>query len=97
MSRGIKKESKVTVISGKEKGKSGRVIEVLKKKNTVLVEGINKYKKHEKPNPKNEKGGIVDKEMPIHISNVKLAEEKPSSKAVDSKEEETVSEDKNKD
>ena len=66
----LKREDKVQVISGKSKGSSGKILRVLKSKYSVVVEGLNKVKKHEKPNPKNEQGGIVDKEMPIHISNV---------------------------
>ncbi len=68
----LKREDRVLVISGKSKGAKGRVIKVLKDKNAVLVEGVNKAKKHEKPNPKNEQGGIVEREMPVHISNVML-------------------------
>lgn len=66
----IKKDDKVKVISGKSKGVIGKVLKVLREKNSVIVEGANRAKKHEKPSPKNEQGGIVDKEMPIHISNV---------------------------
>jgi len=66
----LKREDKVQVIAGKSKGSSGKILRVLRSKNTIIVEGLNLSKKHEKPNPKNEQGGIVDKEMPIHISNV---------------------------
>ncbi len=68
----IKREDQVMVISGKSKGLKGKVVRVLREKGSVIVEGLNKAKKHEKPNPKNEQGGIVDREMPIHISNVML-------------------------
>ncbi len=68
----LRRKDTVLVITGKAKGSQGKILKVIKEKNTVLVEGINKAKKHEKPNPKNEKGGIVEKEMPIHISNVML-------------------------
>ncbi len=72
MKTNFKKEDMVQVISGKAKGRSGKVLRVLKSKGALVVEGINKAKKHEKPNQNNEKGGIVDKEMPINISNVML-------------------------
>jgi large subunit ribosomal protein L24 len=78
MARRLKRGDTVIVITGKDKGKSGKVIEVLKGKDTVLVEGVNKCKKHEKPNPKNEQGGIVEREVPVHVSNVKLAEAQAS-------------------
>jgi large subunit ribosomal protein L24 len=65
------------VISGKDKGKRGRVIEVLPKLARVRVEGVNKIKRHTKPNPqKNVKGGIVERESPLHVSNVALVDPK---------------------
>ena len=68
----IKKGDDVTVRTGKDKGKSGRVTRVLKD-NKVLVEGINQVKKNQKPNPNvGISGGIIDKDMPINISNVGL-------------------------
>jgi large subunit ribosomal protein L24 len=67
----IRKGDQVVVTTGKEKGKRGAVLRVLESK--VLVEGINRVKKHQRPNPvKGQTGGIIDKEMPIHISNVAL-------------------------
>ena len=67
----IRKGDQVVVTTGREKGKRGTVLRVLEGK--VLVEGVNRAKKHQRPNPmKNQTGGIVDKEMPIHISNVML-------------------------
>ena len=60
----------VKVITGKDKDKEGKVIAVNKKKNTVLVEGINMVTKHTKPSMANQQGGIVHQEGPIHISNV---------------------------
>ena len=67
--RKLKKGDNVVVITGRDKGKRGEVTRVLAEK--VLVAGINQVKKHQRPNPmKNEQGGIVNKEMPIHISNV---------------------------
>jgi large subunit ribosomal protein L24 len=73
----IRKNDTVQVISGKDKGKRGRVIEVLPKDARVRIEGVNKIKRHTKPNPqKNVKGGIVERENPIHISNVALIDPK---------------------
>ncbi len=73
----IRKNDTVEVISGKDKGKRGRVIEVLPKLERVRVEGVNKIKRHTKPNPqKNVKGGIVERENPLHVSNVALIDSK---------------------
>lgn len=66
----IKKGDTVQVITGKDKGKEGKVISVDRKKDTVLVEGINMITKHMKPSMANQQGGIVHQEGPIHISNV---------------------------
>ena len=67
----IKKGDNVVVITGRDKGKRGDVTRVLVEH--VLVTGINQVKKHQRPNPmKGEQGGIVNKDMPIHISNVAL-------------------------
>jgi len=68
----IKKHDVVKVISGKARGKTGKIKEVLKGKNSVLVEGLNLGKKHQKPSQQDQKGGIVDREMPIHVSNLML-------------------------
>ena len=66
----IRKGDEVAVIAGKDKGRRGTVLKVFPE-NRVLVEGINIAKKHEKPNPNmGVAGGIVDREMPLHISNV---------------------------
>ena len=71
MSR-IKRNDEVIVISGKDKGKQGKVTKVLSD-SRMIVSGINMVKKHQKPNPNtNTKGGIIDKEAPIHTSNVAL-------------------------
>ncbi|MDQ7031210.1 MAG: 50S ribosomal protein L24 [Desulfonauticus sp.] len=73
MAQKILVNDKVMVIAGKEKDKVGKVLKVLRDKNKVIVEGVNKVKRHVKPNPyRNEPGGIVEKEAPIHISNVAL-------------------------
>ena len=69
----IKKGDNVIVIAGKDKGKKGVILFVLHKENKLFVEGVNVVKKHTKPNPEAEqKGGIVDKVMAIHRSNVML-------------------------
>jgi large subunit ribosomal protein L24 len=69
--RKIRKDDDVIVIAGKDKGSRGSVLRVLGE--YLLVGGINKVKKHQKPNPvKGESGGIIEKELPIHISNVAI-------------------------
>lgn len=68
----IKKDDKVKVIAGKDKGKVGKVIRVIRKKQRLLVENINVVKRHTKPNAQNRQGGIVESEAPIHWSNVML-------------------------
>jgi large subunit ribosomal protein L24 len=68
----IRKGDNVVVISGSEKGKRGQVLRVLES-GKVLVEGVNRAKKHQRPNPvKGQTGGIIEKEMPLAISNVML-------------------------
>ena len=69
----IKKDDKVIIIAGEHKGAEGKVFKVLRDKNKVLVEGVNLIKKHAKPSTQNPQGGIIEKEAPIHISNVSLA------------------------
>lgn len=68
----IKKNDMVQVISGKDRGKTGKVLSVDTKKNRVIVEGINMQKKHAKPSMTNQQGGIINKEGSIDISNVML-------------------------
>ena len=69
----IHKDDNVMILAGKDKGKIGKVIKVLRSKNQVVVEKANMVKKHTKPNPyANQPGGIVEKEMPLHVSNVQL-------------------------
>ncbi len=72
MALNIKKHDMVKVISGKARGKTGKIKEVLKDKGSVIVEGLNLGKKHQKPSQQDQKGGIMDREMPIHISNLML-------------------------
>lgn len=70
MASKIKKGDTVKVIAGKDKDKEGKVIAVNQKNNTVLVEGVNMVTKHTKPSAQNQNGGIIQKEAPIHASNV---------------------------
>ena len=72
---------KVKILAGKDRGKEGKVLFTLKKKDKVVVEGINIVKKHMKPNQQNETGGILSVEAPIHVSNVKVIESKDNKKA----------------
>lgn len=71
----IKKGDKVVVITGKDKGKDGQVLTVFPRLSKLVVSGINLVKKHNKPSRDSE-GGIVSKEMPIHISNVAILDPK---------------------
>src|ERR1700691_468569 len=69
----IKKDDQVKVIAGRDKNKTGRVIEVDRVRGTILVEGVSMIKRHTRPNPgKQIKGGIAEKESPISVSNVKI-------------------------
>ena len=68
----IKKGDTVRVIAGKDKGKEGKVLSVSLKDSTVVVEGINMVTKHTKPSAANQNGGIIQKEAPLHVSNVML-------------------------
>jgi large subunit ribosomal protein L24 len=69
----VKKDDKVIVLSGKDKGKTGTIVKSLPKENKVVVSGVNVLKRHQKPRKGGEKGQIIDKAMPIHVSNVKKA------------------------
>lgn len=66
----VKKDDTVIVITGKDKGKKGRIIAAFPRDNRVIVEGVNMVKKHQKPNAKNPQGGIIEREAAIHVSNV---------------------------
>ncbi|MDC3077099.1 50S ribosomal protein L24 [Flavobacteriales bacterium] len=68
----VKVGDNVKILSGDHKGSSGKIIKIDRLKNTALVEGVNLVKKHNKPNANNPKGGIVDKEAPINLSNISL-------------------------
>ncbi|WP_409296465.1 50S ribosomal protein L24 [Peribacillus sp. SCS-26] len=72
----VKKGDKVVVISGKDKGKQGVILEAYPKKDRVLVEGVNIVKKHSKPSQANPQGGINNQEAAIHVSNVMLLDPK---------------------
>ena len=79
--RKIKKSDDVVVIAGKDKGKRGAVLRVVDEEH-VVVTGVNQVKKHRRPNPaKGDQGGIVEKEMQIHVSNIAIYN--PSTKAAD--------------
>ena len=71
----LKKGDEVIVLAGKDKGKRGKIVRVLSEIRKVVVADVNKYKKHQKPG-NNEPGGIIEKDMPIHISNVAFYDSK---------------------
>lgn len=66
----VKKDDNVIVITGKDKGEKGRVIAAYPRENRVLIEGVNMVKRHTRPNQANPQGGIIEREAPIHVSNV---------------------------
>ena len=69
----IRRNDNVVVITGKDRGKRGRVLKVLPEKNRVIVEGVNFIKRHTKPNPQRQiKGGVVEREASLHASNVQM-------------------------
>jgi len=69
----IRKNDNVLVVTGKDRGKRGRVLRVVPEKNRLVIEGVNMIKRHTKPNPqKNIKGGVVEREASVHASNVQL-------------------------
>lgn len=72
----VKVGDNVKILAGKDKGKEGKVIKTLKAENRVVVEGINMVKRNTKPRTTEEKGGIIDIEAPIHVSNVKVLDSK---------------------
>jgi large subunit ribosomal protein L24 len=72
----VKKGDLVVVISGKGRGKTGKVKRVLREQNRVIVEGVNLVKKHQRPTRQNPSGGIVEMEAPVHASNVLLLDGK---------------------
>ena len=70
----LKKGDNVKIITGKDKGKSGKIVRAMPQENKVIVEGLNMMKKHQRPRKSGEKGTMVNMAMPIHISNVKKVE-----------------------
>ncbi len=72
----VKKGDTVKVLAGNDKGSTGKVLVVYPKDNRAIVEGLNKIKKHTKPNPRNTQGGIIEREAPIHISNLMVVDSK---------------------
>lgn len=70
----IRKGDQVEVISGVYTGQRGQVLRVWKKNNRVLVEGINTVMRHTRPSPNNQQGGIVEKEAPVHVSNLMIVD-----------------------
>jgi large subunit ribosomal protein L24 len=76
MAARIRKGDRVVLLSGKDKGKTGTVIEVRPREGRVLVEGVNIMKRHTKPRPPNEPGGVIEKPAPVHLSNVALIDPK---------------------
>lgn len=72
----IKKNDNVVVITGNDRGKIGKILKVFPSVSKVIIEGINLRKRHTKPNQKQPQGGIIEKEAPIHVSNVMLIDPK---------------------
>ena len=72
----VVKNDMVVVLSGKYRGKRGKVLKVFPKQNRVIVEGVNIIKRHTKPSQKNQQGGIIEKEAPIHVSNLMVVDPK---------------------
>ena len=70
----VKKGDEVVVIAGTERGKRGKIIEVLRRKDRVIVEGVKMIKKHTRPNRNAQQGGIITREGTLHISNVMRAD-----------------------
>ncbi len=74
----IHKNDMVMVVAGNSNGKTGKVLKVFPKENRIIIEGVNLRKRHTKPSQKNPQGGIVEKEAPIHVSNVMIIDPKTS-------------------
>ncbi|HRI47101.1 MAG: 50S ribosomal protein L24 [Ignavibacteriaceae bacterium] len=72
----IRKNDNVMVVAGNDKGKTGKVLKVFPKDSRVIIEGVNIRKRHTKPSQKNQQGGIIEKEAPIHVSNVMILDPK---------------------
>ncbi len=78
----IKKNDNVIILTGKDKGKTGKVEKVFPKENKVLIAGLNVFKKRQRPRRQGQKGQVVEMAMPIHISNVMLEADKKAAKPV---------------
>ena len=74
----IKKDDEVIVVTGRDRGKQGKVLRALPAENRVVVQGVNVAKRHTKPSQADPQGGIKEKELPIHVSNVALVDPKTS-------------------
>jgi large subunit ribosomal protein L24 len=74
----IKRNDDVIVIAGKDRGKRGKVMRVLPAQQRVIVEGLNIVKRHTKPTPQGDQGGVIEREAPLHVSNVMLVDPKDS-------------------
>ncbi len=72
----VKKDDMVLVITGKNKGTRAKVLKVIPTDSKLIVEGVNVVKKHQAPDANNQEGGIIEKEMPIHVSNVMVIDPK---------------------
>lgn len=72
----VRKGDRIVVIAGKDKGKKGLILEAYPSKGRVLVEGVNMMKRHTRPNQANPQGGVVEREAPIHASNVMIVDPK---------------------
>ena len=72
----LKKNDKVKVLSGNNKGKEGKILKIFRETNRVIVEGVNIIKRHTRASQKNPQGGITQKEAPVHVSNVMLIDPK---------------------
>ncbi len=82
----IRKNDIVKVISGDNKGKQGKVLEIYTEKNRAIVEGVNLVKKHQKPNADNPQGGILEQEASVHISNLMVIDGKGNATRIGIKE-----------
>jgi large subunit ribosomal protein L24 len=76
MSARIRKDDVVVVLTGKDKGRTGKVLKVMPKEERVLVEGVNMAKRHTKPDVAHPQGGVIAKEAPLHLSNVAVRDPK---------------------
>ena len=79
-SSSVRKDDLVAVIAGRDKGRKGKVLQVFPEASRAIVEGINMIKKHMKPSKDNQEGGIVEKEAPIHVSNLRVESSSAKSK-----------------